>query len=184
MQMNRLEKTLAPLFWSLLSVVFGILLIIYSNRLIDWMMIFAGAGLLILGIMPIIKALLSKHPMPLIALISVVSGVLLLVLHSLLTTILFVFLGGLLLLIGIQQVDHLLTLKRAGFLFSRYNYLFPIFAIISGVITIFNPFALPETLISFVGWCMTIHGIISLFSVLVTMFRKQGNEEINVSSQD
>jgi uncharacterized membrane protein HdeD (DUF308 family) len=50
-------------------------------------------------------------------------------------------------------------------------------AIAAGVFTVCNPFDMTETLITFVGWCLVVHGLISVVGVVSTLFVKKSAEE-------
>lgn len=161
---------LSPIVWSLLSVLFGALMIVYSGRILDWVMVLAGVFLTVFGAVPLLRALIVHEPFPLVSMVAVLCGILLVLFHSALTAIMFVLLGLLLFLVGMQQLNHFLTMRRAGIHVAWYCYLYPVLAVLAGVVAVWDPFRLPATLISFVGWCLTIHGIISLIGILVAMY--------------
>jgi len=171
----------SPIIWSLLSILLGILMIIYSGQIIDWVMVFAGAYLVIFGAIPIIRSLVVHESFPLVSVLSVLCGILLILFHGVLSTIMFVLLGLLLFLVGIQQLNHFLTMRRGGIRVAWFCYFYPVLAILAGVVAVWNPFALPETLIMFVGWCLVGHGFISLVGILVAMFC--GPKESKASGQ-
>jgi uncharacterized membrane protein HdeD (DUF308 family) len=160
----------SPIVWSFLSIVLGTLMITYSDQIMHWVLLFCGIYLTLLGLIPIIKALLEHQPLPFASLLAAVCGVLLILFNQALAAVFFVLLGLLLFLVGLQQLNHFLIMRRQGFGLRWYHYLYPVLAIIAGVITVWDPFALPETLISFVGWCLVGHGILSLVGVLMALF--------------
>lgn len=172
----------SPIVWSLLSILLGLLMILYSGQIIEWVMVFAGAYLIIFGAIPIIRALVVREPFPLVSVLSVLCGLLLILFHGVLSAIMFVLLGLLLFLVGIQQLNHFLTMRRGGIRIAWFCYFYPVLAILAGVVSVWNPFALPETLITFVGWCLVGHGLISLIGILVAMFGSPKAEE--APSQD
>lgn len=172
---------IAPIVWSLLSILLGLMMILYSGQIIDWVMVFAGAYLIIFGAIPIIRALVVREPFPMVSIMSVLCGILLILFHGVLSAIMFVLLGLLLFLVGIQQLNHFLTMRRGGIRVAWFCYFYPVLAILAGVVSVWNPFALPETLIMFVGWCLVGHGFISFIGILVAMF--YGSKETRVSSR-
>lgn len=171
----------SPIVWSLLSILLGLLMILYSGQIIDWVMVFAGAYLIIFGAIPVIRALVVREPFPLVSVLSVLCGILLILFHGVLSAIMFVLLGLLLFLVGIQQLNHFLTMRRGGIRVAWFCYFYPVLAILAGVVSVWNPFALPETLITFVGWCLVGHGLISVIGILVAMFGT--SQEEGASSQ-
>lgn len=171
----------SPIVWSLLSILLGLLMILYSGQIIDWVMVFAGAYLIIFGAIPVIRALVVREPFPLVSVLSVLCGILLILFHGVLSAIMFVLLGLLLFLVGIQQLNHFLTMRRGGIRVAWFCYFYPVLAILAGVVSVWNPFALPETLITFVGWCLVGHGLISVVGILVAMFGT--SQEGGASSQ-
>lgn len=170
MEKKTFGVVLSPIVWSLLSVVFGVLMIVYSGRILDWVMVFAGAYLIVFGAVPLIRALIVHEPFPMVSMLSVLCGILLVLFHSALTAIMFVLLGLLLFLVGMQQLNHFLSMRRVGIRVAWYCYLYPVLAILAGVIAVWDPFRLPETLIAFVGWCLAAHGVISIVGILVAMY--------------
>ena len=168
-----LSRTLSALSGSLLSIVCGLLLLRYNDRILQWLLIGAGVLLIVMSLVPIMKAISGKVAMPPMALVAVIGGILLLAFHNLLTTLLFLFLGGLLLIMGALQLNQLISFRRLGFRVGMLNFMLPVLIIVAGIVAIVNPFTLVASLLAFVGWCITLHGLFSLAALLVMMFSRR-----------
>jgi hypothetical protein len=46
-----------------------------------------------------------------------------------------------------------------------------------------NPFEAQDTLVSFVGWCLVIHGLISVAGVIAALFRRQPEVVVATSAE-
>jgi uncharacterized membrane protein HdeD (DUF308 family) len=177
MKQTKFGAVVSPIVWNLLSVVLGGLMIAYNDQIIHWVLLFCGIYLTILGLLPILKALIEHVALPFPAILSLVCGVLLMIFNQTLAAIVFVLLGLLLFLVGLQQLNNFLSMRRQGLQLKWYYYLYPVLAIAAGVFTVCNPFDMTETLITFVGWCLVVHGLISVVGVVSTLFVKKSAEE-------
>lgn len=183
MKQNTFSAVVAPIIWNLLSVVLGALMIAYSGQVIYFGLLFLGIYLALFGLLPILKALFTHNPLPFHGILSLVCGVLLIIFNATLTGIVFVLLGLLLFLIGLQQLNNFLTMRRRGLQLRWYYYLYPVLAIAAGVIAVCNPFEAQDTLVSFVGWCLVIHGLISVVGVIAALFRRQPEVVVATSAE-
>jgi uncharacterized membrane protein HdeD (DUF308 family) len=110
--------------------------------------------------------------------------VLLIIFNPVLASVLFVLLGLLLLIVGLQQLNNFLTMRRFGLRLRWYFYLFPTLAVAAGIFTVCNPLDMEETLFTFVGWFLVIHGLISVIGVISTLFITQSEAVVVTDSSE
>lgn len=166
--MNKIGNLTSPLIWGICSVAAGLVLIIYNESILRWIFIILGALLFIYGAVPVVQAFFKKQSIPIVASLCAICGLVVMILNTSLTAILFVVLGILLMLAGVQNIASLINIKRHSGLSIPFTYfLIPILCIAGGVVSIWNPFAAQSSLISFIGWCILVQGVSNLASLLV-----------------
>lgn len=169
---SKIPNISSPIIWGISSVLTGILFIWLNIQIVNWILILLGCFLVLVGILPIIGAISRKEPLPLFAAFEAIIGLIVLTFNTKLISLLFILLGALLILAGIQQINSLMNIKRVtGMSVPLYHYLIPILCIIGGVIAIWNPFAVQATLLIFIGWCILLHGLWTLISLLILRLR-------------
>jgi hypothetical protein len=170
MKSKTFGAVVSPIVWNILSIVFGALFIAYNSEVFYWVLLFCGIYLVILGLLPALKALFNHQTIPFSAIWSFVCGVLLIIFHPVLASVLFFLLGLLLLVVGLQQLNNFLTMRRFGLRLRWYFYLFPTLAVAAGIFTVCNPLDMADTMFTFVGWFLVVHGLISVIGVISTLF--------------
>ncbi len=169
---SKIPNVFSPVIWGVASVLTGVMFIWLNIQIVNWILILLGCLLLLAGIIPIISSIIRKKSLPLVSSFEAIIGLIVLVFNTKLIALLFILLGALLILAGIQQINTLINIKRInGINVPFYHYLIPILCIIGGVIAIWNPFAVQTTLLIFIGWCILLHGLWTLISLLLLRFR-------------
>lgn len=169
---SKIPNVFSPVIWGVASVLTGVMFIWLNIQIVNWILILLGCLLLLAGIIPIISSIIRKKSLPLVSSFEAIIGLIVLVFNTKLIALLFILLGALLILAGIQQINSLLNIKRInGVKVPFYHYIVPILCIICGVIAIWNPFAVQTTLLIFIGWCILLHGLWTLISLLLLRFR-------------
>lgn len=169
---SKIPNVFSPVIWGVSSVLTGVMFIWLNIQIVNWILILLGCFLLLAGIIPIISSIIKKKSLPLVSSFEAIIGLIVLVFNTKLIALLFILLGALLILAGIQQINTLINIKRInGINVPFYHYLIPILCIIGGVIAIWNPFAVQATLLIFIGWCILLHGLWTLISLLLLRFR-------------
>jgi membrane protein HdeD len=169
---SKIPNVFSPVIWGVASVLTGVMFIWLNIQIVNWILILLGCLLLLAGIIPIISSIIRKKSLPLVSSFEAIIGLIVLVFNTKLIALLFILLGALLILAGIQQINTLINIKRInGINVPFYHYLIPILCIIGGVIAIWNPFAVQATLLIFIGWCILLHGLWTLISLLLLRFR-------------
>lgn len=165
---SKIPNVFSPVIWGVASVLTGVMFIWLNIQIVNWILILLGCLLLLAGIIPIISSIIRKKSLPLVSSFEAIIGLIVLVFNTKLIALLFILLGALLILAGIQQINTLINIKRInGINVPFYHYLIPILCIIGGVIAIWNPFAVQATLLIFIGWCILLHGLWTLVSLLI-----------------
>src|SRR5574344_784199 len=169
---GKISNVSSPIIWGATSVLIGALFIALNIKIVNWMIILLGCFLLLAGILPVISSISKRKQLPLVAAFEAIAGMIVLAFNTKLIALLFVLLGALLILAGIQQINTLMNIKRInGIKVPFYHYLIPLLCIIGGVIAIWNPFAVQTTLLIFIGWCILLHGLWTLVSLLILRFK-------------
>lgn len=169
---SKIPNVFSPVIWGVSSVLTGVMFIWLNIQIVNWILILLGCLLLLAGIIPIISSIIRKKSLPLVSSFEAIVGLIVLAFNTKLIALLFILLGALLILAGIQQINSLLNIKRInGVKVPFYHYIVPILCIICGVIAIWNPFAVQTTLLIFIGWCILLHGLWTLISLLLLRFR-------------
>lgn len=169
---SKIPNVFSPVIWGVASVLTGVMFIWLNIQIVNWILILLGCFLLLAGIIPIISSIIRKKSLPLVSSFEAIVGLIVLAFNTKLIALLFILLGALLILAGIQQINSLLNIKRInGVKVPFYHYIVPILCIICGVIAIWNPFAVQTTLLIFIGWCILLHGLWTLISLLLLRFR-------------
>lgn len=169
---SKIPNVFSPVIWGVSSVLTGVMFIWLNIQIVNWILILLGCFLLLAGIIPIISSIIKKKSLPLVSSFEAIVGLIVLAFNTKLIALLFILLGALLILAGIQQINSLLNIKRInGVKVPFYHYIVPILCIICGVIAIWNPFAVQATLLIFIGWCILIHGLWTLISLMILRFR-------------
>lgn len=169
---SKIPNVFSPVIWGVSSVLTGVMFIWLNIQIVNWILILLGCFLLLAGIIPIISSIIRKKSLPLVSSFEAIVGLIVLAFNTKLIALLFILLGALLILAGIQQINSLLNIKRInGVKVPFYHYIVPILCIICGVIAIWNPFAVQTTLLIFIGWCILLHGLWTLISLLLLRFR-------------
>lgn len=169
---SKIPNVFSPVIWGVSSVLTGVMFIWLNIQIVNWILILLGCFLLLAGIIPIISSIIKKKSLPLVSSFEAIVGLIVLAFNTKLIALLFILLGALLILAGIQQINSLLNIKRInGVKVPFYHYIVPILCIICGVIAIWNPFAVQTTLLIFIGWCILLHGLWTLISLLLLRFR-------------
>lgn len=102
---RKIPNVYSPIIWGVASVLIGALFIALNIKIVDWMIILLGCFLLLAGILPVISSISKRKQLPLVAAFEAIVGMIVLAFNSKLIALLFVLLGALLILAGIQQIN-------------------------------------------------------------------------------
>lgn len=172
--MKSLNYALLP---SLCALAVGILLVVWPDMAINYLVITVGVLFLIPGLAGVFSYFLSmrkrqrtKAMFPVAALGSALLGIWLIVMPMFFVTILMYVLGVLLLLGGVSQIAGFAAASN----YSRVPagmYVFPILVMIAGVVVLFNPFEAAAVPFVVLGVSFIVYSLIDIFRLI--RFRKE-----------
>ena len=155
---------------ALISIIIGVILIIWPDVALKSIVIVIGALFLLTGIMAFITSYrqqqAAQHTDGLLSLNgigSIILGILLVSIPLFFTTVLMVILGCILILAAIAQLATLSAARQFGPI-SAVNYFYPIIILLAGLIVIFKPWGSAEYVIIILGATAIFYGITDLIS--------------------
>ena len=158
MDKNKINAS-SPYFTGIVAIVLGVLMIIWPDRVMNYVIAITGWFLIIIGAVPIIISLFKKIPISFISVMYVVIGILILCFaHFFINIAMWVF-GVILILGAVQQFNVMTQAKKTGALVPFTYIIYPAILLIAGVIILINPFKTISVLIVFFGISMLFYGI-------------------------
>lgn len=152
--MNRQNALLS----GLISIILGVLFIIFKAEILNWMMIGLGVLLIVMGVLDIV----NKNLIPGIVLLIV--GILTIILSSTIIWLLLYILGVLLMVLGIVLFVQLFNTKRKyrSGLLNFISFLVPVFYILIGICLCFNQTSFINTVYIIVGVLLIVQGTLNV----------------------
>ena len=152
--MNRQNALLS----GLISIILGVLFIIFKAEILNWMMIGLGVLLIVMGVLDIV----AKNLIPGIVLLIV--GILTIILSSTIIWLLLYILGVLLIVLGIVLFVQLFNTKRKyrSGLLTFISFLVPVFYILIGICLCFNQTSFINTVYIIVGVLLIVQGTLNV----------------------
>lgn len=155
---------------ALISIIIGVILIIWPDVALKSIVIVIGALFLLTGIMAFITSYRQQQAaqrtdglLSLNGIGSIILGILLVSIPLFFTTVLMVILGCILILAAIAQLATLSAARQFGPI-SAVNYFYPIIILLAGLIVIFKPWGSTEYVIIILGATAIFYGITDLIS--------------------
>lgn len=155
---------------ALISVVVGVILVIWPDVALKSLVMFIGFLFLVSGIMSLIvsyrRQQAAERPGSMISLDgigSIILGVLLISIPLFFTTILMFLLGCILILAAIAQLATLSMARQLGYV-SPMNYFYPVLILLAGLIVIFKPWGSAAYVVIILGATAIFYGITDLLS--------------------
>lgn len=169
---------------ALISVVVGVILVIWPDVALKSLVMFIGFLFLLSGIMSLIvsyrRQQAAERPGSMISLDgigSIILGVLLISIPLFFTTILMFLLGCILILAAIAQLATLSMARQLGYV-SPMNYFYPVLILLAGLIVIFKPWGSAAYVVIILGATAIFYGITDLLSQYqLNKLRKEHEEE-------
>ena len=130
---------------SVCSLVIGVLLVVWPETAIVYLVIAIGALFLIPALVSVVNYFLCRkdsapQPFPLVAIGSGLFGMWLIGMPGFFVNILMYVLGAVLVIAGIQLIANLLSSRKYSVVTFGY-YVIPILVLLAGTLVILNPFA-------------------------------------------
>ncbi len=175
----------ATLYRDVLALVLGLLLVIWPDVALKYIIMVIGAMFLLIGLIAFIVSRKNHEDrrrslVPFSGIGSMAFGLLLLSFPSFFTTIFMFILGVLLLFAAVGQLITLATIRRFGTV-SAWSYLYAVLILIAGIVVLFNPFTSAETVLMLFGCTAIFYGVTDLFNQYnVRKIRKIKEEQENI----
>lgn len=166
------------LFASLCALAVGVLLVVWPDMAINYLVITVGVLFLIPGLAGVFSYFFSMQKsregaramFPIVALGSALLGIWLVVMPMFFVTILMYVLGVLLLLGGVSQLAGFAAASNYAHV-PAGMYVFPILVMIAGVVVLFNPFEAAAVPFVVLGVSFIVYSLIDIFRLI--RFRKE-----------
>ena len=179
------------LYRAILAIILGIVMIIWPDVALQYIIMFIGIMFLITGMIAFIVSNRNHEEhrrslVPFSGIGSMAFGVLLLAFPTFFTTIFMFILGFLLVLAAIGQFVSLATARQFGIV-SPLSYLYAAFILLAGIVVLFNPFSSAESVFMFFGITAIFYGITDLLNqrtIRKVRKMKEEQEQIQRIEQD
>lgn len=155
---------------ALISILVGIVLIIWPNVALKTIVTVIGALFLLTGIMAFITSYRQKQViqrsdglLSLNGIGSIILGILLVSIPLFFTTVLMIILGCILILAAIAQLATLSAARQLGPI-SALNYFYPIIILLAGLVVIFKPWGSAAYIVIILGATAIFYGLTDLIS--------------------
>ena len=156
------------------AILLGILLVIWPDAAVVYLVIAIGALFFIPGIFSIIlyitKGKEQGMMFPLLGIGSFLLGLWLMIMPSFFVDILMSVLGVVLVLAGMHQVAQLIHLRSVATV-SYSMYLFPVLVLLAGLLVLMNPFAVATIPFIILGASSFVYGATEVLTIL--RYRKE-----------
>lgn len=154
---------------SVFAVVLGLVLILWPEATINYLVIIIGILFVIPGLISVIayftrnREIQPSAMFPIEGAGSILFGLWLIIMPTFFVSILMYVLGVLLIIAGVQQIMTLISARKwttVGFGF----YIIPVLIFIAGIIILSNPFQVAANTFMFLGIAAIIYGLSELFN--------------------
>lgn len=153
---------------AILSIVLGIILVIWPGAAIKYIIMLIGVLFLVTGFIAFVVSNRNREDhkrslVPFSGIGSMVLGLLLLCLPSFFVTIFMFLLGFILVLGAVGQFVTLGSARRFGTV-GLTDYIFPVIILIAGIVVIFDPFPSAEGVFIMFGIAAVFYGVTDLLN--------------------
>lgn len=155
---------------AVISVLLGIVLILWPAAAVIYIIMLIGAGFLLPGVISIVSYFLRdksndtiSRMFPLAGLGSVLLGAWLILMPGFFVNILMFVLGGVLLIAGIEQFATLISARKFGPVRAMYYFL-PALILLAGLLIIFYPMKVIEDTLVVFGAVILVYGVNELIN--------------------
>ncbi|MCC8089734.1 MAG: DUF308 domain-containing protein [Rikenellaceae bacterium] len=156
---------------SIIAVLIGIVMIVWSHIAVNYAIIITGILVLLSGIASIFIFYrvdkTTRGGLPVEGILSSMLGVLLIAVPSFFASIIMILLGAILVVAAVNQLSGLVLVRRNGFRVPGLLCLFPFVILTAGIIILFNPFATAQSLVVFFGCAVLLYGIINIVNYYI-----------------
>ena len=167
---------------SICSIIIGLLLVVWPETAIWYLVITIGALFLVPGLVSILTYVMNgqkvKSPFPIVSVGSFLFGLWLMVSPAFFVGILMYVLGVVLVFAGISQIINLMNFRSWAQVSMGY-FVFPVLILVAGMVVLLNPFAVASIPFIILGVSCMVYGITDIINNL--RFKKK---EENALYQD
>ena len=156
---------------SIFALILGILLVVWPDVAINYLVITIGILFLIPGLISLIGYFSGsnreerKTIFPIVGLGSILFGLLLMIIPAFFVSILMYILGFVLILGGIQQISSLISARKWASVPLGF-YAVPVLILIAGIIVLVNPFTVASAAFVLLGISSIVYSLSELFNSL------------------
>lgn len=154
---------------SVIALAIGILLVVWPDAAINYLVITIGVLFLIPGLLALIgyftasEKRVAKGYFPVVGVGSLLFGLWLIIMPEFFVTILMYVLGFILVLGGLQQIVSLTQAKK-WYRVSAGFYVVPVLLLIAGIVVLFNPFTVASGAFMLLGICAIVYAVSDLLN--------------------
>lgn len=169
----------------IVSAVLGVLFIAFPDKCIQYISLFVGAALIVIGAVAVVTYLLDRNTiLPLIlGIIVLVTGIVICAKYRQIISIIVVIFGIFILISGI--VDFVASFKSIAILrlSGWFTLVLSVITIIFGIVAITKSAALTDSIVRFIGAALIIYAVLDLVSFIqVNAMAKKIKQKINEGS--
>ena len=157
---------------SLCALIMGILLVMWPEAAVIYLVITVGVLFLLPGLYGIFAYLASRRGVedgrafPIVALGSALLGVWLIIMPAFFVSILMYVLGALLVLGGIGQLMNFISARKLTGSVPGIFYVVPVLVLLAGVLILVNPFEAAKVPFIVLGVSSMVYGLTDLFRII------------------
>ena len=169
------------LFRSVLAIILGLVLVIWPGTALRYIIMFIGVIFLITGIIAFVlsskyREERSQSFAPMSGVGSILLGLLLLCLPTTFEKVFMFLLGFILVVAAIGEFVTLFTARQWGPV-SPVRYLFPVLILIAGIVVLFDPFTVAESVLILFGITAIFYGVTDILNKYSIRKMRKVNEE-------
>lgn len=169
----------------IVSAVLGVLFIAFPDKCIQYISLFVGAALIVIGAVAVVTYLLDRNTiLPLVlGIIVLVTGIVICAKYRQIISIIVVIFGIFILISGL--VDFVASLKSLAILriSGWFTLVLSVITVIFGVVAITKSAALTDSIVRFIGAALIIYAVLDLVSFIqVNAMAKKVKQRINEGS--
>ncbi len=158
-----------PIISNLCAFVIGVLLVVWPGEAVHYLVVVIGVLFLLPGLMGLLASLAGRQAQqtafPILALGSTLLGLWLMITPGFFVGILMYVLGVLLVLAGLVQLSHLVSVRE--FVPVPWGmYVFPVLVFGAGLVVLFNPFEVATVPFVLLGGAAILYSVIDLLRLL------------------
>lgn len=169
----------------IVSAVLGVLFIAFPDKCIQYISLFVGAALIVIGAVAVVTYLLDRNTiLPLIlGIIVLVTGIVICAKYRQIISIIVVIFGIFILISGL--VDFVASFKSIAILrlSGWFTLVLSVITIIFGIVAITKSAALTDSIVRFIGAALIIYAVLDLVSFIqVNAMAKKIKQKIDAQS--